>query len=68
MEADTLRDITVQISGRKIDGFLECYIPAYAVELTELMTAIHAASKSFPLELSPAPVFMPYLQNLVEKE
>jgi hypothetical protein len=59
MEVNVLREITTQISGRKIDPFLEDHLPQYAPEVTALLTVVQDVSRRFPVHLEPVPVFAP---------
>lgn len=67
MQVNTLRDITAQFSGRNTDVFLESHLPQYTLELETLLQSVNTVARNFPLELSPAQVFIPYYKRNVGK-
>lgn len=60
---DTLRRITVEIGGRKIDPILESYLPTYLNEINDLLDKTHEDLLTIPFDLEPAGVF-----SLVDKK
>lgn len=57
VQLNTLRCITTEIGGRKMDPVLENYLPEYLDEMTALLDKIHEDLLTLPLELEPASVF-----------
>lgn len=59
MDANTLKSMTEQLNGRTLYPELENSFPQYADDLQAMMQGVLKLSKSFPLELEPAPIFNP---------
>jgi hypothetical protein len=63
MDAVTLKSMTVELNGRKLYPELENCFPQYAKDLQAMMQGVLKLSRSFPLDLEPAPVFTPGLPS-----
>ncbi|TDF92516.1 hypothetical protein [Paenibacillus piri] len=59
MEAETLKRLTEQWNGRTLYPELEGCFAQYAKDLHTMMDGVLKASRSFPLDLEPAPIFTP---------
>lgn len=57
MEVSTLRNMTVELSGRTVNPAIDAHLPQYAKEVAGLLATVRAAAREFPAELSPASVF-----------
>lgn len=64
METTTLKSMTVELNGRKLYPELESCLPQYANDLQNMMGGLLKLSRTFPLQLEPAPTFNPEAPSL----